>query len=491
MPDTFDFDGDYKPYYKYKLGKIDWNEEFKKTNKEKYMTKETAKEPKKIAKKVKACVHCGVEHEEGNYYNVNKQAVCAGCLGRLYTRCNECSSYVLKDSVIIAGNNRVVCSECIKRYYKCGGCRKHFKENEQTGLDGKDYCPSCFERRYASCCHCRTVINRQDVAAVRGETWCKTCADATFFTCDQCGRLARRGQEFQFEGDDAHYCENCYNARNQNGGVAEYHHTGFRRNYFAKGENDPRSIPQGVEIELDNPEGSRTDRSTIAKYANTKVPFAPDVKTDGSLSGNGFEIAWQPATLRAWYEKNEQMEAFFAACQKHGYRGHNLGAVHIHVDKRRISNFTLAKVFKFFYNPENFVFILVVSQRRKDALSRWANLNGLNDKTLYKQARNKESYIDRYTGINITQRTVEFRIYNSTVDLKRFYKNLEFTESIIRFCSIFGYKDITKDNYLKYIAENRKSYINLYDFLVERAMIVAKTKPRKDTGVAPAKPKNK
>ncbi len=77
----------------------------------------------------------------------------------------------------------------------------------------------------------------------------------------------------------------------------------------------------------------------------------------------------------------------------------------------------------------------------------------------------------RYTAMNIAScnKTVEFRIFNSSTRIERILKNYEVIFSLIDFTNTDSLP--THMNYLKYIAKNQNKYKYLYEFCVEKELI--------------------
>ena len=84
------------------------------------------------------------------------------------------------------------------------------------------------------------------------------------------------------------------------------------------------------------------------------------------------------------------------------------------------------------------------------------------------------SVADRYTAVNLQpNNTIEFRIFNGTLNIMTLSKAIEFIHSLLSYCSQSSFKDIVNrksesvrvEGYLKFLSENQKRYTNLCLFL--------------------------
>ena len=74
--------------------------------------------------------------------------VCADCLDRRYTLCDDCNDYHWSDDVTKI-DGRDVCDDCkADRYFECAECGDWFCNDESNSLDGYDgdVCDDCFEK---------------------------------------------------------------------------------------------------------------------------------------------------------------------------------------------------------------------------------------------------------------------------------------------------------------------------------------------------------
>lgn len=106
-----------------------------------------------------------------------------------------------------------------ERIFFCNGCAGNYdrKKNAPKLMNGKEYCPSCYQRAFAECTSCHKTVDASTVlyardAAGKGEVLCETCAHAagSFKTCQSCNH-AVRGEltRVNMRGRDRNICQFC------------------------------------------------------------------------------------------------------------------------------------------------------------------------------------------------------------------------------------------------------------------------------------------
>jgi len=197
-------------------------------------------------------------------------------------------------------------------------------------------------------------------------------------------------------------------------------------------------------------------------------------KRDGSLH-NGFEVVSHPFSWE-WYKDNrKRIDVLLNRLQEKGFRSFtaNTCGIHVHLSKKAFSTIHLFKFLKLFYEPKNFKFVKLISQR--DAGSsrgdcQWGNYpEGQDAKTQQDKVNNKKDCphkYNRYTAVNLCNgSTIEVRIFRGNLVPLSFHKNIEFLKACYDFTNRSGIAKVTKERLLLYIANRRKTYKNLYAFL--------------------------
>jgi DNA primase catalytic subunit len=182
------------------------------------------------------------------------------------------------------------------------------------------------------------------------------------------------------------------------------------------------------------------------------------LKHDSSI-GRGFEIVTAPATLEA---HREQWRAFWRSNPTSHLTGYESGSCGMHVHISRPSALVTGKMIVFLNSTENADFVRVIAGRSN---STWAKVCSSKKVTDW-----NKSY-DRYEALNVmNSKTVELRIFRSTLKESSFWKNLEFTHALLHFARTASIDSLTVDSFLAFIcqSDNRKQYRNLIAFLVRK-----------------------
>jgi hypothetical protein len=193
-------------------------------------------------------------------------------------------------------------------------------------------------------------------------------------------------------------------------------------------------------------------------------------KRDGSLDEygpGGFELVTVPLTT-------EQVYGIFGAFKTLGNgrcsawnMGEDVGH-HIHLSKAAIGPLTLGKLLVFMNAEPNRAFLEAIACRP-------AGFNKFRTKRLT-QTENS----DRYEVLNVTNTTVEFRLFKSNLYSRAILKNHEFAVAAVKFCEQaahgFGAVESSLDplhfvNFRNFVAVNRSAYRYLHEFLLSHPLI--------------------
>ncbi len=193
-------------------------------------------------------------------------------------------------------------------------------------------------------------------------------------------------------------------------------------------------------------------------------------KRDGSLDeygSGGFELVTVPLTT-------EQVYGIFGAFKTLGNgrcsawdKGEDVGH-HIHLSKAAIGPLTLGKLLVFMNAEPNRTFLEAIACRP-------AGFNKFRTKRLT-QTENS----DRYEVLNVTNTTVEFRLFKSNLYGRAILKNHEFAVAAVKFCeqAAHGFGEVESHldplhcaNFRNFVAVNRNAYRYLHEFLLSHPLI--------------------
>lgn len=196
------------------------------------------------------------------------------------------------------------------------------------------------------------------------------------------------------------------------------------------------------------------------------------LKDDNSIRGNNAtEIVTAPHTRIELNKIINDICKIFDNFES-GARGHNVGGMHIHCSLASIKEKTIINLLRFFFNRENAQKIIKIAQRNDTQYADLYDINkvinqqdlleimaDINSKKPFKKIKNN----DRYSALNFTENTLEFRIFNSNLKFERLMKNIDMVESILKFCSL----NIFETDYMSFenfIFKSRK-YKYLKDYI--------------------------
>jgi hypothetical protein len=329
-----------------------------------------------------------------------------------YTDCSVCAVRVHNDrlrNIIMHDELNSACGYCSDNMPTCDSCMTPLHENSRNHI------------------HVDGGI----------ESRCRECVDTDeeVYMCDHSGCNTYVTQNVGETEDGEYYCR-LHTPVLEDIMIWNYTYTpnlNFTSNAVdnTRGKYFNREMPfYGIEIEVDTPDGMQETANKC------KLMNADDIYLKRDASIDGFEIVTHPSTFRAqkdfpWTDRLKQL-------QKNGARGYNSGkcGIHIHVTKTA-------------YSPIVWWKVLMFSYRCSSQWKMFARRNGNYRYCAYTSPSQYENYSikktmypeveGRYKHINVTENTIEFRMFRSTTDPDRFWATLEFVYSAIAFCEQHGY----------------------------------------------------
>jgi hypothetical protein len=230
----------------------------------------------------------------------------------------------------------------------------------------------------------------------------------------------------------------------------------------------------GMELEMEASCGNQQDTAEALKDPEEDNWY---LERDGSLN-NGIEVIAHARTFESWQAfwptyKEKVLDVAIAS----GCKAHDTGTcgIHIHTSLDAWEGNQLMRLFSLLYNRKNYKNILTITQRKEEKLRRWASLD-VEDigKYKYRIEDKVNPFIERYAALNITQNTLEVRIFNSNLRIERVKKNMEFVYALYCYTAKVTSR-ATWPGLMRWVKENRKQVSCLYDFLLAEGIITLKT----------------
>jgi formylmethanofuran dehydrogenase subunit E len=406
--------------------------------------------------------------------------------------CDECGKLYEADTLQECKDSRMLCPECLeKAYKKCPHCGEYIHEDDTTYIRPDDVyvCRDCLNDHYTVCSSCGEYVCNDDVDYYGGSAYCQSCYDEDFTTCQDCGEAISRDNACYDDDDNGPYCYGCYDSRDDRDGRFHCHGSDLTVR-FHDGRSGIHHEPlegtmyYGMELEMEAPENDRND--VIEAIAdNSENDWY--LEEDGSLD-NGIEVIAHARTFESWrgFWKTYDVNVLKMA-GKYGCKAHDSGTcgIHIHTSLEAWDSEQLFRLFSIIYSPANYANILTISQRKESALNQWASLRicdiGIfkddedtdgDDIQNYKERieDKKNPFGSRYAALNITSRTLEFRLFNSNLRIERVRKNMEFVHAL--YCYTKGEtRNASWHGLVSWIVRNKGDVENLYAFCVEKGII--------------------
>ena len=368
----------------------------------------------------------------------------------------------------------------------------HFcKEERQycTPYDGTDVCGRCAETELETCQFC----NSKQIRISHG-------------SCHKCMKNSTYVYDYDYKPDPLFHRVNS----NQDGKPPLVTHRSF---CTRQGEREPRRLsalrrrrfyPEhfGVEIETDIQSGEGyTPAHTGTELASLVNCIAKGSTLKESLlyckndSTAFVEVVSHPFSWNYFNRYGKKLfQTLFTVLRRNGLYGQDTNdcGLHIHVSRKSLKETSIYKIISFMYNPYNHEFIELISQRKARKLENWASID-IDPKNKLKNGY--LLYCNRYDNskteaVNLRHsQTIEFRLFNGTLNFNTFCKNLEFVRSLIHWTKVTSLEVATSEkkyeslnSYLDFLSKNQAKYMNLCFFLSKhKDEIVTSSNPLRRT----------
>jgi hypothetical protein len=333
--------------------------------------------------------------------------------------------------------------------------------------------------------------------------WCEDCGDLTTWDdtinaydehriCSHCdgNYYYHEGAGFHVRDDDDDYRD--YEDEDEDsysGSIGDYHSSRRQLGHISSSfdTRKPRVL-LGLELEMEI--GKDHNPTEVAEHILDNIGYVSGgtkyclMEYDGSLS-RGFEMVTGYSGLDL---HTKQLEFFKSRLA--GAKSHNTSTcgLHVHICKSDMSLLHASKMVLFINDIDNHK--LIFSLARRDSSSFCKIHDKANDKYWLKDAlKSGEGYqpnekkarqlrnlnSDRYEALNFQNpNTVEFRLFRGTLKYETLIACLEFTYQTWFFCRDTSQKQLTTQNFLKYICleNNRKDTKFLRAYLAGKGFVL-------------------
>lgn len=335
-------------------------------------------------------------------------------------------------------------------------------------------------------------------------------------TCNHCH------ERYHVDSDEACYSDETeesycsFECRDEAEDAAGYRNI---RNYSTKVEDvisfslNPKIRYFGLEIEHE----FRNERPRDAvEEAATLSPDLSEVsiwKEDGSLS-SGAELVTIPRPIDYWRDTRNPISTLLEDARWRSIaRSHNTTTcgLHIHVSRSTVPEPVIAKIVYLMNEPcmnETITLVARRSARHSYSCAKkkpWHSdinprpaVDYIDDPSVpyqcyttkpipaWQRARpcasiqKRQLSTERYTPVNLTRHTLEFRIFKGTLKYSTILASIEFCDAVISYCTQYGASRMNDRDFTAWLksAVTRKTYPALRDYLESRTILpTRKQKP--------------
>ena len=342
-------------------------------------------------------------------------------------------------------------------------------------------CDACIESSgYRRCERCGT---RDKNGKYTVDGWvCDDCLE-DYGGCDRCGQLVCLEDLYYISGD-TYYCGVCREEVAED--VAEVLHEHWAKLpvvfHNTDGSIGERSgaLYYGLELEMEC--GSSGVVFDTARAIMQEDESDYYLESDGSLN-DGIEVVCHARTFESWQEYIDVFDrVVLQKAQNNKCTAHDAKTcgIHIHTTLACWEEAQLMRLFGLLYNPAYYQAWLKISQRHKDRLDRWASLDmndvgkvktwrSAADKAKKKLCEKRSPFKDRYSALNITEETVEFRLFNSNLRKERVMKNIECVYSLYEYTK--SALRVSWKGFMQWVKRHQNTVPFFYAFLAEISLI--------------------
>lgn len=410
------------------------------------------------------CHICGAIHTDNKV--INGKYVCPECVSEYYEKCPVCHEFHIREGMPVVNLNTFpvfVCNKCLNSQLlcKCSKCGRYEHKNK-AGTWVK-------VNKYG---HLEEDPNGVELLTVCGEC----AAEYGGATCSQCGKKIVCGMDRHDDIPDD-ICRKCCI---QYKSVHHYKYKPPFDVFLAKNEaiKDKDTLLFGVELEFENV-ARKSARSTASKaIRNTWRSGLVYCVHDGSLASKdaGLEAVTMPFSLRHFTTNQNTWYTFFDVVKSTGFEGDGQpkAGCHIHISKEPFHTLHLYKFTRFIFNENNRDFINFISNRCDTMNNEYWSFKPErfgSEKRLAKDRKNLNAnklHTNRRTAVNLTDDTVELRIFQSTTDLSTLNSYIEFCVSLFNFTRDTSLKKCNYANYCKYVLSHASTYSHLCNNLTSK-----------------------
>jgi hypothetical protein len=379
------------------------------------------------------------------------------------------------------------CTGCWSNLFECKEChtmahsgRRTYRQNDTGGH--VPVCRKCAHEKMLPCHVCDMQEYKTHSVELRGSrdeagdfviyNICRYCYEAGKETCSLCNvpvhkSVAVRKHEY-------FYCPVC---AEESGGIQEFSYKPLKPR-FRKGKKEGKvtrkAFHMGFELEV-APHHSFIEPEAmvhmVKDHVGRKKLYAMQ---DGSINQGagctGMELASHPFTWEHYKDKGvNDWTKMCLFLRKHGWKATYPGlGIHIHTTKAAWGTHQIYKLLKFV--NDNRMFVQEIAQRGETQYCSYDYFGAVEQKRVAKEKLNRQEH--HYNAINLNNgdtgtaaKTIEFRMFQATLEPLFFHKNIEFPYAAWQFTAANSVKEMVERDFRCFLDEHRREFPCLYHFL--------------------------
>lgn len=350
-------------------------------------------------------------------------------------------------------------------------------------------CDECVTDRYLVCQQCQRRVPTEHLRPVNRRrntgynphrifplyntmSWCSVCTSSAaergveLECCNDCNQF------FVFAYGDLNLPRHCPRC-----GRSAIRHYSYRPHwhffFIPNRERSRHTVFFGAELELSLANNSMDVDAGATELTNgTNEAIGHEFvycKRDASVH-NGFELVTHPFSWE-WLSQNEKpLRQMFDLCGSLDLLGtHPSCGMHVHISKSRLRSIQMFKLASLLYNNNDL--LTFVAERKGRRLDMFAGTKDDKGILIQKARHMKEQHRIqnigyRHVAVNFQPReTIEVRIFQGVHEYPKFRKNIEFVQSALDFCRLYGMADMRPQIYKSYIGDKARTYPFLHEHL--------------------------
>ena len=399
--------------------------------------------------------------------------------------CRQCGELVLAKNSKPIDDHRY-CKRCLSNISFCQHCNEvYLKRDCYTGYgSGGTFhvCVNC-RKHYIKCNNCNTLLLHKDAIKIKDRRddrgnmqykyLCSQCVKETQLKCSRCGGITYTSSCTSRMGHA--YCNSC---SEESVGIANHNYkplTPRFRKSKREGKVTRKAFHMGFELEVAEHHSLITHDNVVQmvkEYVGRKNIYA---MSDGSISAasgtNGAEFASHPFTWQYYKERGYiHWDKLCLKLREFGWRGNTPGlGIHIHTTKAAWGTHQIYKLLRFV--SDNKTFVQIIAQRGPTLYNNYEYMEHSSIGQVAKDKKQNGGH-GHYQCINLNQgetglasKTIEFRMFQSTLEPLYFHKNIEFVYSLWKFTQEHSLQQMEKPYFVAWLMKHKRDYPCLIEFL--------------------------